>query len=79
MATYEFESVVDEQQRLALPANIPPGAVHVRLVFHEQQPAPSSEAPDGVNVFQRFMDLPVLNRSREDIDAYLREERDSWE
>lgn len=78
MATYEFESVVDEQQHLALPANIPAGAVHVRLVFHEQSSA-KNEVQAGGHVFQRFMDLPVLNRSREDIDAYLREERDSWE
>ena len=79
MATYEFDSVIDEKRHLALPAEIPSGIVRVRVVFQEQQLQPSAAAPNTANLFQEFSGLPLRNRSREDIDAYLREERDSWE
>ena len=76
MADYEFDGVIDENRQLTLPPEIPAGAVHVQLFF---QGRPGANGSQEIGLFEQFMGLPLRNRSREDINEYLRIERDSWE
>lgn len=79
MATYEFERVVDDSHMLVLPAEIPLGRIRVMVIAEDPQSVPSAAVSAHNNIFQDFLNHPPMNRTREELDAYLRNERDSWE
>lgn len=62
---------------LQLPADVPPGIAEVIVLV----PVPESvNKPDDLQAFMKWLDQqPRYIRSKEEIDRYIEEERDSWE
>lgn len=76
MAVYRFETVLDEDHVIKLPPEIPSGAVEVQVTTKESG---YSNHAAFMAMLERLHSEPPRNRSKEDIDRYIREERDSWE
>ncbi|HRP95576.1 MAG TPA: hypothetical protein PL143_04945 [Rhodocyclaceae bacterium] len=83
MQAYKFEAIVppDHQLSISLPESFPAGAAEIIVLTKaETQPAPTAEgAPDNLKAFSAWLKRqPATPRSREEIDAQIREERESW-
>ncbi len=62
---------------LQLPADVPPGMAEVIVLYPE---APVSDKPRSLEEFmRRLQKADVPRRTKEEIDRYIEEERDSWE
>lgn len=67
----------DHRLNVQLPDDVPPGIAEVILLF------PVNASINNLNDLQSFMEWldqqPRYTRSKEEIDRYLEEERNSWE
>jgi len=76
MAVYRFEGEIGEDHRLTVPGDIPAGPAKVVVI-------PQAPDEDGWSslqeLIQEMADHPRRTRTKEEIDAYLRAERESWE
>ena len=62
---------------LKLPAGVPVGMVEVIVLYSE---APATDKPRTLEEFtQRSQEVDIPCRTKEEIDRYLEEERNSWE
>jgi hypothetical protein len=62
------------QLELTDPVSTIPGEVEIVV-----RPLPPAEKSSAAELLEFIQSLPPGNRSKEDIDAQIREERDSWE
>ena len=76
MAVYRFEQELGDDHLLRVPTEVPMGLVRVEIV------APAA-ADQSYAAVMEFLDARTIDdsgrRSKEDIDAYLRAERASWD
>ncbi len=62
---------------LQLPADVPPGMAEVIVLYSE---TPVTGKPRSLEEFmQRLQEANIPCRTKEEIDHYLEEERNSWE
>jgi hypothetical protein len=62
---------------LQLPADVPPGMAEVIVLYSE---ASATGRPRSLEEFmQHLEEADIPRRTKEDIDHYLEEERNSWE
>lgn len=87
MLAYEFEQSVPANHRveIELPADAPVGNAKVIVLFPDAQPtvpaapvSPTQEA-DLAALFSFLKTVPPTGRSKEEIDAQIQHERESWE
>jgi hypothetical protein len=76
MAVYRFESEIGKDHRLDIPSEVPSGPAQIVVIPQ------STPVHDWENLRQFIRDMaegPQHTRSKEEIDQYIRHERDSWE
>lgn len=84
MHAYKTETIVPQNHRLelTLPASFPTGTVEVIFLAKEDSPhttAADTEPSRSLKAFSAWLkQQPATPRSREEIEAQIREERDSW-
>lgn len=62
---------------LQLPADVPPGMAEVIVLYPE---TPATGKPRSLEEFmQHLQEVDIPRRTKEEIDRYLEEERNSWE
>ena len=84
MQAYQFEQYVSPSHRVSveLPPDAPTGSAKIIVLFPEQQNPSESPKPKFANMaeFAAWLQTqPPTGRTTEEIDNYIREERDSWE
>ena len=70
----------DGKIELRVPELLP--GQHVSITIEPEQPAPTTQTPaDPVHIIDLIKDLPGhrLFKTADEVDEYLRQERDSWE
>ena len=76
MAVYRFEGDIGEDHRLEIPLNVPAGPAQIVVI-------PQARANSGWESLKQLISEmaagPHHTRSKEEIDQYLRRERESWE
>lgn len=62
-------------------SDLPPGQQVTITIETEQEMAPVQPASTGIHMIDLIKDLPGhrLFKTADDVDAYLREERESWD
>lgn len=82
MQAYKLEAIVppDHQLSITLPDSFPAGEAEIIVLTKSVQSAATTEATHGnLKSFSTWLkQQPATPRSREEIDAQIREERDSW-
>jgi len=87
MQTCSFETAIPENRRLelTLPDDFPAGTAEVIVLVkskHKPSPVPANGPQQPCATLDDFFDWlstqPAIGRSREEIDAQIAEERDSW-
>ena len=76
MAAYKFECLIDAAHKVYLPSEIPNGWAEIVVVPKAEEETPAKKF---FSMLEELMTKPPRNTSPEEIDAYLRRERDSWE
>lgn len=87
MQAYQFEKSFTATHRLEieLPPDAPTGRAQVIVLFPDAQAAPPTEpnsAPQAADLaafFNFLKTVPPTGRSKEEIDAQVQQERESWE
>jgi hypothetical protein len=75
MPTYRFNGLVGEDHKVELPPQIPVGWAEIHVII---EPGVNKKQGDFQKVMREIVEQPSYNRSKEDIDAELRRERESW-
>ncbi len=83
MHAYKLETIIpqDHHLELTLPPSFPTGAAEVIFLAKENAPqaAPTDATPHSLKAFSTWLkQQPATPRSRDEVEAQLREERDSW-
>lgn len=87
MHAYRIETIVPQDHRLelTLPSDFPTGATEVIFLAKEDAPPAGTDgeqAPHSKKTLKAFSawlkQQPATPRSREEVEAQLREERDGW-
>ncbi|MBI1319112.1 MAG: hypothetical protein GC168_09210 [Candidatus Hydrogenedens sp.] len=76
MAVYRFDGDIDEGHNLQVPSEVPKGRASIVVIPQ------SPDSFDWERLKQAVHDAaagPYHKRNKEEIDAYIRAERDSWE
>ncbi len=77
MAAYTFERLIDDSHMIELPKEIPIGWVEITVI---PKVDPQVRSEQFAEMMKELLSKPVANpRSPEEIQAYIRHERDSWE
>ena len=84
MQAYQIEHNVPATHRVAfeLPPNSPVGSAKIIVLFPDSTPSTEIVKPRFANMaeFASWLSTqPPTGRTAEEIDQYIREERDSWE
>lgn len=84
MLAYQFQQTVPPSHvvTIELPPNAPIGQAQVIVLFSEEQVAATTKVPRFANMaeFATWLQTqPPTGRTAEEIDQYIRDERDSWE
>ena len=67
----------DHTLNMRLPADVPPGTAEVIVLYPE---TPATGKPRSLEEFmQHLQEVDLPRRTKEEIDRYLEEERNSWE
>lgn len=76
MAVYSFDGEISEDHHLSIPEDVPPGPAKILVI--PQPPAPAHW--EGLRqLIGEMAEGSHHLRSKEEIDRYLRHERESWE
>lgn len=84
MHAYKIETIVPQDHRLelTLPPSFPPGKTEVIFIAKEDDPqatVANTEPQRSLKAFSTWLkQQPITPRSRDEVEAQLREERDSW-
>jgi len=80
MQTCSFETAIPESRRLelTLPDDFPAGAAEVIVLARSKRTRPANAGMSLAEFFAWLKEQPASGRSREEIDAQIAEERDSW-
>lgn len=76
MAVYRFAGEIGEDHRVEFPQEIPAGPVQIVVI---PQVADTSRQERFQQLVHKMASGPFHTRTRQDIDAELRHERESWE
>lgn len=80
MYALKYETTIDADHRLTidLPDSFPVGEAEV-IVLAKAPAAPEARVGESLDEFFAWLDtLPPTGRTKEEIDAQIREERDAW-
>jgi len=76
MAVYRFQGEIGEDHRLTVPGDIPAGPAKVVVIPQAPDEGGWSRMQE---LIREMADSPHHTRTKEEIDAYLRAERESWD
>lgn len=84
MQAYQFEQYVSPSHRVSveLPADAPTGSARIIVLFPDPATPTEKTKPRFANMAEFALWLqtqPPTGRTAEEIDQYIRDERDSWE
>ena len=76
MRSFRFTTVIPENRRLLFPDEIPPGQAEIQVVVQA-----SADAANGslMALIEELANISGPERTKEEIDAELAHERNSWE